>query len=290
MESIIPGASQVRHADHIVIVDDDELLRDTVGDYLRMHGFRVSLCDGGASLRKTIAAQATDLIILDLRMPGEDGLSIMRDLKQRTSVPIIALTAIADASILEMGFDDYIAKPYQPRELLARVRVALRRNVVVSIPPQPQPMGRRAQDGAAKTTAAKTTAAKTTSRTTLVRFGTKWLDHDALVLRDSDGNEHQLSGPEYQLLKVFAECANRVIPRERLLDLAPTGRSDPFDRSIDVRIMRIRQKIEPDPAHPTVIRTVRGEGDKFVSRDSITAEPQAATAPAMRSSRHEDSK
>jgi len=254
MESIIPGASQAGHADHIVIVDDDQLLRDTVGDYLRMHGFRVSLCDGGASLRKTIAAQTTDLIILDLRMPGEDGLSIMRDLKQRTSVPIIALTAIADASILEMGFDDYIAKPYQPRELLARVRVALRRNVVVSIPTPPQPTS--PQDPAVKTRLVKTA---------LVRFGTKWLDHDAQVLRDNDGNEHQLSGPEYQLLKVFAECANRVIPRERLLDLAPTGRSEPFDRSIDVRIMRIRQKIEPDPAHPTVIRTVRGEGYRFVS-------------------------
>ena len=257
MDTTISRASDTGRAHHIVIVDDDQPIRDAVGDYLRMHGFSVSLCDGGASLRKTIAARTADLIMLDLRMPGEDGLSIMRDLKRRTRIPIIALTAIADASILEMGFDDYIAKPYQPRELLARVRVALQRNAAMPIPAPPEPTSQGSASAVAKPT--------------LVRFGTKWLDLDAQVLRDGDGNEDHLSGPEYSLLKVFAENPNRVLARERLLDLAPTGRSEPFDRSIDVRIMRIRLKIEPDPALPTVIRTVRGGGYKFVPDAGIAA-------------------
>jgi DNA-binding response OmpR family regulator len=182
MESDISRASHIGRAHHIIVVDDDQLVRDTVGDYLRMHGFEISLCDGGASLRKTIAAQRADLIMLDLRMPGEDGLSIMRDLKRRISIPIIALTAIDDSSILELGFDDFIAKPFKPRDLLARVRVALLRNATM------QPMSQHSPACA--------------TRTKYVRFGTKWLDHDAQILRDDDGNEVELSDPEYRLLKL----------------------------------------------------------------------------------------
>jgi two-component system, OmpR family, response regulator len=235
---------------HIIVVDDEQPARDMVGDYLRMHGFSVSLCDGGASLRQAIAAQMPDLIILDLHMPEEDGLSIIRDLKRRTSVPIIMLTATASAIDrvvgLEMGADDYIAKPCELRELLARVRVVLRRNTAA---PQPVPAGPAANPVG--------------DRSTLVRFGTKWLDHDAQVLRDNDGNEHQLTASEYGLLKVFAENPKRVLSRDRLLDLATGRGSEPLDRAIDLRIMRIRRKIEPDPTHPTVIRTVRGGGYVF---------------------------
>jgi DNA-binding response OmpR family regulator len=235
---------------HIIVVDDEQPARDMVGDYLRMHGFSVSLCDGGASLRQTIAVQVPDLIILDLHMPEEDGLSIIRDLKRRTSVPIIMLTATASAIDrvvgLEMGADDYIAKPCELRELLARVRVVLRRSTVTV---QPAPAGQSPVTFAAKAT--------------LVRFGTKWLDHDAQVLRDNDGNEHQLTASEYGLLKVFAENPKRVLSRDRLLDLAIARGSEPLDRAIDLRIMRIRRKIEPDPTHPTVIRTVRGGGYVF---------------------------
>jgi DNA-binding response OmpR family regulator len=236
---------------HIIVVDDEQPARDMVGDYLRMHGFSVSLCDGGASLRETIAVQMPDLIILDLHMPQEDGLSIIRDLKHRTSVPVIMLTATASAIDrvvgLEMGADDYIAKPCELRELLARVRVVLRRNTAAQPsapagPAAPPPLP---------------------GKPALVRFGTKWLDHDAQVLRDNDGNEHQLTASEYGLLKVFAENPKRVLSRDRLLDLATGRGSEPLDRAIDLRIMRIRRKIEPDPTHPTVIRTVRGGGYVF---------------------------
>src|SRR6266508_3173014 len=235
-------------AQHIVVVDDEQPAREMVGDYLRMHGFSVSLCDGGASLRKTIAQQLPDLIVLDLNMPEEDGLSIIRDLKRRTSVPIIMLTATASAIDrvvgLELGADDYLAKPCELRELVARIRSVLRRS-------QAAPPGApaAAADG------------KQASRT--VRFGTKWLDLDAHVLRDQDGNEHPLTTSEFTLLKAFADNPKRVLSRERLLDLANARDPEAFDRAIDVRITRIRRKIEPDPDHPSIIRTVRGAGYVF---------------------------
>ncbi|HYY36838.1 MAG TPA: response regulator [Xanthobacteraceae bacterium] len=236
-------------AQHIVVVDDEQPAREMVGDYLRMHGFNVSLCDGGASLRNVIAQQLPDLIVLDLNMPEEDGLSIIRDLKRRTSVPVIMLTATASAIDrvvgLELGADDYVAKPCELRELLARIRSVLRRST--SAQPAAQP-------------AADARAAPVTAR---VRFGTKWLDHDARALRDDEGNEHPLTASEYGLLKVFAANPKRVLSRDRLLELANARDAEAFDRAIDLRIMRIRRKIEPDPARPSVIRTVRGGGYLF---------------------------
>jgi two-component system, OmpR family, response regulator len=233
-------------AQHIVVVDDEQPAREMVGDYLRMHGFAVSLCDGGASLRRTIAQQAPDLIVLDLNMPEEDGLSVIRDLKQRGNVPIIMLTATASAIDrvvgLELGADDYLAKPCELRELLARIRSVLRRSAAGPPAPAPQPAAPRAPPAER------------------VRFGTKWLDHDAQALRDDEGNEHPLTASEYGLLKVFAANPKRVLSRERLLELANARDAEAFDRAIDLRIMRIRRKIEPDPARPSVIRTVRGGG------------------------------
>ena len=237
-------------AQHIVVVDDEQPAREMVGDYLRMHGFSVSLCEGGASLRRAIAQQTPDLIVLDLNMPEEDGLSIIRDLKERTSVPIIMLTATASAIDrvvgLELGADDYLAKPCELRELLARIRSVLRRST-----PPPQPA------------AAPAAGRPPEPDHRPVRFGTKWLDHDAQALRDEDGNEHPLTASEYGLLKVFAANPKRVLSRERLLELANARDAEAFDRAIDLRIMRIRRKIEPDPAHPSVIRTVRGGGYLF---------------------------
>jgi DNA-binding response OmpR family regulator len=231
-------------APHIAVVDDEQPAREMVGDYLRMHGFTVSLCDGGASLREAIAQQMPDLIVLDLNMPEEDGLSIIRDLKKRASVPIIMLTATASAIDrvvgLELGADDYLAKPCELRELLARIRVVLRRG-----------------------TAPAAAAAPTPATRPPIRFGTKWLDVDARVLRDDGGNEHPLASSEFALLKAFAENPKRVLTRERLLDLAEARDREAFDRAIDVRITRIRKKIEPDPARPSVIRTVRGAGYLF---------------------------
>ena len=239
-------------AQHIVIVDDERPAREMVGDYLRMHGFSVSLCDGGASLRETIAQQVPDLIVLDLNMPAEDGLSIIRDLKQRMSVPIIMLTATASAIDrvvgLELGADDYLAKPCELRELLARIRSVLRRSTTglqTASAPVPPASARAAPDRVR------------------VRFGTKWLDHDAQALRDDEGNEHPLTASEYGLLRVFAANPKRVLSRDRLLELANARDAEAFDRAIDLRIMRIRRKIEPDPSHPSVIRTVRGGGYLF---------------------------
>jgi DNA-binding response OmpR family regulator len=238
-------------AQHIVVVDDEQPAREMVGDYLRMHGFSVSLCDGGASLRDTIGQQMPDLIVLDLNMPEEDGLSIIRDLKQRTTIPVIMLTATASAIDrvvgLELGADDYLAKPCELRELLARIRSVLRRSGA-------------GQQPAAQPAAAPAAPAPDRAR---VRFGTKWLDHDAQALRDEEGNEHPLTASEYGLLKVFAANPKRVLSRDRLLELANARDADAFDRAIDLRIMRIRRKIEPDPARPSVIRTVRGGGYLF---------------------------
>jgi DNA-binding response OmpR family regulator len=238
-------------AQHIVVVDDEQPAREMVGDYLRMHGFSVSLCDGGASLRDTIGQQMPDLIVLDLNMPEEDGLSIIRDLKQHTTIPVIMLTATASAIDrvvgLELGADDYLAKPCELRELLARIRSVLRRSGA-------------GQQPAAQPAAAPAAPAPDRAR---VRFGTKWLDHDAQALRDDEGNEHPLTASEYGLLKVFAANPKRVLSRDRLLELANARDADAFDRAIDLRIMRIRRKIEPDPARPSVIRTVRGGGYLF---------------------------
>jgi DNA-binding response OmpR family regulator len=229
---------------HIVIVDDEAPAREMVGDYLRMHGFTVTLCDGGKSLRAAIAENEPDLVVLDLNMPEEDGLSIIRDLKSRTNVPVIMLTATAspiDRVVgLELGADDYVAKPCELRELMARIRSVLRRS-----------------------TPGKATAPSRDARPQQVRFGTKWLDLEAQALRDDEGNEHPLTASEFGLLKVFAANPKRVLSRERLLELANARDSEAFDRAVDLRIMRIRRKIEPDPSKPVVIRTIRGGGYLF---------------------------
>jgi DNA-binding response OmpR family regulator len=235
---------------HIIIVDDEAPAREMVGDYLRMHGFTVTLCDGGKSLRDAIATASPDLVVLDLNMPEEDGLSIIRDLKARTNVPVIMLTATAspiDRVVgLELGADDYVAKPCELRELMARIRSVLRRTIIGKSPSETAP------------------AASAKSHTDhLVRFGTRWLDLEAQALRDDEGNEHPLTASEFGLLKVFAANPKRVLSRERLLELANARDAEAFDRAVDLRIMRIRRKIEPDPTKPSVIRTIRGGGYLF---------------------------
>jgi two-component system OmpR family response regulator len=232
---------------HIIIVDDEAPAREMVGDYLKMHGFTVTLCDGGKSLRGAIENNVPDLVVLDLNMPEEDGLSIIRDLKGRTNVPVIMLTATAspiDRVVgLELGADDYVAKPCELRELMARIRSVLRRSTPARA-------------------AAEASGAKA-AKDQLVRFGTKWLDLQAQALRDDEGNEHPLTASEFGLLKVFAANPKRVLSRERLLELANARDSEAFDRAVDLRIMRIRRKIEIDPTKPSVIRTIRGGGYLF---------------------------
>lgn len=226
---------------HIFVVDDEAPAREMVGDYLKLSGMRVTLCDGGSALRAAIAEETPSLVVLDLNMPEEDGLSIIRDLKQSGGVPIIMLTATAspiDRIVgLELGADDYVAKPCELRELLARIRSVLRRTEAAA-PARPE-------------------------RSSETRIGTKLLDLDARVLRDDEGAEHPLTSSEFSLLKAFVENPRRVLSRERLLDLAQARDPEAFDRAVDVRITRIRKKIEPDPQRPTVIRTVRGAGYVF---------------------------
>jgi two-component system OmpR family response regulator len=233
---------------HIIIVDDEAPAREMVGDYLKMHGFNVTLCDGGKSLRGAIETGVPDLVVLDLNMPEEDGLSIIRDLKSRMNVPVIMLTATAspiDRVVgLELGADDYIAKPCELRELMARIRSVLRRSTP------------------ARTAAPEAAGAKA-AKDQLVRFGTKWLDLEVQALRDEEGNEHPLTASEFGLLKVFAANPKRVLSRERLLELANARDAEAFDRAVDLRIMRIRRKIEIDPTKPSVIRTIRGGGYLF---------------------------
>jgi DNA-binding response OmpR family regulator len=233
---------------HIMIVDDEAPAREMVGDYLKMHGFTVTLCDGGKSLRAAIEGGVPDLVVLDLNMPEEDGLSIIRDLKSRNNVPVIMLTATAspiDRVVgLELGADDYVAKPCELRELMARIRSVLRRSTPARA-------------------ATPEAAAARSDKDQLVRFGTKWLDLQAQALRDDEGNEHPLTASEFGLLKVFAANPKRVLSRERLLELANARDAEAFDRAVDLRIMRIRRKIEPDPTKPAVIRTIRGGGYLF---------------------------
>lgn len=243
----------MKTAQHIIVVDDEAAAREMVGDYLKMHGFGVTLCDGGRSLRQRLSEAGADLIVLDLNMPEEDGLSIVRDIKAKHAIPVIMLTATAspiDRVVgLELGADDYVPKPCELRELVARIRSVLRRGA--GAPAEAAPAG-----------AAPAAVAVPASRS--VRMGTKWFEIDSHRLRDEEtGTEQLLTRSEYALLKAFSDHPNRVLSRDRLLDLADARDPEAFDRSIDVRINRIRKKIEPNPTQPRFIRTVRGLGYVF---------------------------
>jgi two-component system phosphate regulon response regulator OmpR len=224
----------------IVVVDDEPDIRATVSEYLESKGFTVMQAAGGGPLREIMEKEEVDVVILDLRMPGEDGLSLARYLREHCSVAIIMLTGsseIIDRIIgLEVGADDYVAKPVDLRELLARVKAVLRRTAT-RIPE------RRAEAA--------------------VQFGSCQFFPDAQKLVDAEGNEISITPMEAQLLKVFGENRGRTLNRDQLLELAHDRGWEPFDRSIDIRISRLRKKIETDATKPAVIRTVRGVGYIF---------------------------
>ena len=231
---------------HLLVVDDDREIRSLVAQFLTKHGFRVTGVRDGAEMMRTLDGARVDLIVLDLMLPGEDGLSLCRRLRaapQTSQTPVIMLTAMGEETDrivgLEMGADDYLAKPFSPRELLARIKAVLRR---VSAPPV---AGAPAATG------------------TVLRFEGWSLDLTKRELRSPDGVLVQLSAGEYDLLVAFVEHPQRVLTRDQLLDLARGRSAVPFDRSVDVQVSRLRRKIEPDPAEPTLIKTVRGGGYLF---------------------------
>jgi two-component system OmpR family response regulator len=231
----------------LLLIDDDARLAELLEGYFGPQGVALVHAGGGQAGLAQLAAGGFDAVLLDVMMPGLDGLSVLRKIRDAGHrVPVIMLTARGDEADrvvgLELGADDYVAKPCELRELVARIRSVLRRA------------------GAAPAPAAPAAAVAEPQR---VRFGTKWLDHETQALRDDDGNEHPLTSSEYGLLKAFAANPKRVLSRERLLELANARNAEAFDRAIDIRIMRLRRKIEPDPAHPTVIRTIRGGGYLF---------------------------
>ena len=237
----------------IAVVDDDVMLRELVVEYLGSQGFEVLSLDGGPSLRAAFAANPPDCVILDLVMPGEDGLSVLRWLRGGSDVPVIMLTsndATADRVVgLELGADDYVAKPADLRELLARVRSVLRRRPTHSIQPlAATPVGVVERKGAGGGEA---------------WFGRWKLDRARRRMVDSAGEVLPVTGAEFGLLCVFADHPNVVLSREKLLELSGTDPGEVFDRAIDLRITRLRRKIEPVPGDPTVIRTVRGHGGGY---------------------------
>jgi two-component system phosphate regulon response regulator OmpR len=229
---------------HIVVVDDEQEIRDMLREYLSIKGYRVTSVEGGAALRALIADDPADLVVLDIAMPEEDGLSIARYLHANHDSAVVMLTAAGDVVDriigLEMGADDYLAKPVDLRELLARIKAVLRRGAP------------RREDAPANDNGPR-----------LVRFGECELDIDAHRLQTADGTDVPITSMEFDLLKAFAEHPNRVLSRDQLLDLAHNRGWEPFDRSIDIRIARLRRKVEPNPAKPQVIRTVRGAGYMF---------------------------
>ena len=226
-------------SDHILIVDDDGEIRSLLTRYLEKNGLRATAVGDGRAMWQALDGAAFDLIVLDLMLPGDDGLTLCRTLRAKSDMPVIMLTARGDETDrivgLEMGADDYLPKPFSARELLARIKVILRRTR--SLPPNLQ-----VQDDA------------------LLHFAGWALDNQRRELRSPAGEAAEIGGVEYKLLRIFLEHPQRVLSRDQLLDLTQGRESDPLDRSIDVQVSRLRQRLGDDPRSPALIKTVRGEG------------------------------
>lgn len=226
---------------HIIVVEDEITQRSLLVDYLARQNFRVTGVDRGISLRKLVERELPALVLLDVGLPGEDGFALARWLREKSGrIGIIMVTVASDTVDrivgLETGADDYIAKPFEPRELLARVKSVLRRATGAVVTAGPR-----------------------------VRMGRRVLDLERRVLVDpSNSSEETLTTSEFDLLKVFAENPNRPLQRDWLLEVTAHREMEAFDRAIDLRITRLRRKIEFDPTHPNAIRTVRGVGYMFV--------------------------
>ncbi len=232
---------------HILVVDDEPAIRRMLRRYLEGEGFKVSDAADGAGMRRAFAPGNIDLVLLDLMMPGEDGLSLARDIRQNTRTPIIMLTGkdeLIDRVVgLEAGADDYIAKPFHLREVLARIRTVLRRIPETPDPPAPP--------------------VATPATGDVLAFQGWSLDLLRRELRRPDGEPVALTSGEFELMRVFASHPNRVLNRDQLMELVKGRDWEPFDRAVDTQIGRLRKKIETDPANPDLIKTVRGAGYVF---------------------------
>jgi two-component system OmpR family response regulator len=227
---------------HILVVEDARDIRDPLARYLREHGYRTTTAADAQNARKVLKGAAIDLVVLDIMMPGEDGLSLCRHVRESSQIPVILLTARGeevDRIIgLEMGADDYIAKPFSPRELIARIAAVLRRTQ--ALPPRQKP-----------------------PEAERIRFGEWTLDTGQRELIDRDGMATALSSGEFRLLAALLERPKIALTRNQLLDLTKGRDADLFDRSIDNHVSRLRKKIEPDPKNPRYIKTVWGGGYMF---------------------------
>ena len=228
---------------HITIVDDDPVLRGRLGKFLEREGFRATAVGDGSALRALLKRETPDLVIMDLQLPGEDGLSLTRYLREHTEIPVLILTGKGDTIDrvvgLEMGADDYLAKPFSLRELLARLKVILRRTTPASAPPQTAPAGEK------------------------YRFGGWTIDFSAIDVCAEDGTSANLTTAEFKLLEAFVRNPGRTLSRDRLVDVMSDRSWGPMDRSIDLHISHLRKKIETDPKKPELIKTVRGFGYVF---------------------------
>lgn len=227
---------------NLLVVDDDREIRQLLGEFLRKHNYRVSEADGGQEMRQLVSIGQFDLIVLDIMMPGEDGLSLCRWVRGNAETPIILLTALAEETDriigLEMGADDYLCKPFNPRELLARIRSVLRR-------------------------ANKISSKETSDIVSKKQFDRWTIDTVKRELTDENQMLVELTAGEYSLLLAFIEHAGRVLTRDQLIDLTRARDAGPFDRSIDVQLSRLRKKIERNPKSPELIKTIRNGGYIF---------------------------
>ncbi|MDX7800876.1 response regulator [Aeromonas caviae] len=229
---------------HILVVDDHSEIRDLLKRFLEQHGMRVSCARDGKEMKRLLDEREFDLLVLDLMMPGEDGLTLCRELRVKSRLPIIMLTAMGEETDriigLEMGADDYLSKPFNPRELLARIKAVMRRTQAESLP-VPETL---TQD---------------------LRFDRWLLDVNRRELVDEEGVGMSLSTAEFDLLKVFLERPQRVLSRDQLLDLARGREAVAFDRAIDTLVSRLRRKLERDPKNPELIKTIWGGGYLFAA-------------------------
>lgn len=251
---------------HILVVDDHREIRDALAKYLAKQGYRITVAESAAVARRALEAAAIDLAVIDIMMPGEDGLSLTRDLRSKGDLPVILLTAVAEETDrivgLELGADDYVTKPFNPRELLARIKAVLRR--AQSLPPQRPVAGSEAGQGGSER----------------LRFAEWILDFDRRELLRSDGTAVPLSTGEFLLLGVFLRHPRRVLSRDQLLDLTRGRTAQPFDRAVDNQISRLRRKIEADPKRPKLIVTHWGGGYAFAAEVVPAERDPADGAPS----------